>query len=113
MPAYNAARTLDATWRAIPSEVVDEVLLVDDGSLDATLAVAARLPIRTIALPHNVGYGGHQKGCYLEALRRKAAVVVMLHPDGQYDPALLPDLIAPIRAGEADMVLGSRMLIAG
>src|ERR1051325_3579831 len=113
MPAYNAARTLDATWRAIPSEVVDEVLLVDDGSLDATLAVAARLPIRTIALPHNVGYGGNQKTCYLEALRLEADVVVMLHPDGQYDPALLPALTAPILSGEAELVLGSRMLTPG
>jgi glycosyltransferase involved in cell wall biosynthesis len=113
MPAYNAARTLAATWQAIPAAVVDEVLLVDDGSLDATLEVAARLPIRTIALPHNVGYGGNQKVCYLEALRLEAQVVVMLHPDGQYDPALLPDLVAPIQAGEADMVLGSRMMTPG
>jgi glycosyltransferase involved in cell wall biosynthesis len=113
MPAYNAARTLAATWEAIPPGAVDEVLLVDDGSVDATLEVAARLPIRTIALPHNAGYGANQKVCYLEALRSEADIVVMLHPDGQYDPALLPDLIEPIRSGEADMVLGSRMLIPG
>ena len=113
MPAYNAARTLEATYHAIPRDVVDEVLLVDDGSGDSTLEVAASLPIRTIGLPHNVGYGGNQKTCYLEALRLGADVVVMLHPDGQYDPALLPDLVAPILAGEADMVLGSRMLIPG
>ena len=113
MPAYNAARTLAATWGAIPPDTVSEVLLVDDGSHDATLEVAARLPIRTIALPHHAGYGANQKVCYLEALRLDADIVVMLHPDGQYDPALLPDLIAPIKAGEADMVLGSRMLIPG
>ncbi len=113
MPAYNAARTLAATCEAISRDVVDEVLLVDDGSRDETLAVAARLPIRTIALPHNVGYGGNQKTCYLEALRLGAEVVVMLHPDGQYDPAVLPDLIAPIQRGEADLVLGSRMLVPG
>ncbi|HEX2042608.1 MAG TPA: glycosyltransferase family 2 protein [Acidimicrobiales bacterium] len=113
MPAYNAARTLARTWEAIPRNVVDEVLLVDDRSRDATMEVAARLPIRTIALPHNVGYGGNQKTCYLEAIRLHADVVVMLHPDGQYDPALVPDLIAPILEGEADMVLGSRMLIPG
>ncbi len=113
MPAYNAARTLMSTWEAIPRDAVDEVLLVDDRSSDSTLEVASRLPIRTIALPHNVGYGGNQKTCYLEALRLGADVVVMLHPDGQYDPTLLPDLVAPILSGEADFVLGSRMLIPG
>ena len=113
MPAYNAARTLAATWQAIPADTVDEVILVDDGSVDATLDVAARLPIRTLPLPHNVGYGGNQKTCYLEALRTGASIVVMLHPDGQYNPALIPEMVAPIAAGEADMVLGSRMLIPG
>ncbi|MDQ3979497.1 MAG: glycosyltransferase family 2 protein [Actinomycetota bacterium] len=113
MPAYNAARTLAATYSAIDREVVDEILLVDDDSHDGTLQVAAALPIRTIALPHNVGYGGNQKTCYLEALRLGADIVVMLHPDGQYDPAVLPDLIAPIAAGAADLVLGSRMLVPG
>lgn len=113
MPAYNAAQTLQSTYASIPAGIVDEVLLVDDKSKDTTLDVAATLPIRTIALPHNVGYGGNQKTCYLEALRLGAEVVVMLHPDGQYDPVLLPDLIAPILAGEADMVLGSRMLTKG
>lgn len=77
------------------------------------MEIARQLPIRTIRLPHNVGYGGNQKICYLEALRLEADVVVMLHPDGQYDPVLLPDLIAPIVAGQADCVLGSRMLIPG
>ncbi|MGH9279671.1 MAG: glycosyltransferase family 2 protein [Acidimicrobiales bacterium] len=113
MPAYNAARTVTATFEAISRDIVDEVLLVDDNSLDATLDVAARLPIRTIGLPHNVGYGGNQKTCYLEALRLGAEIVVMLHPDGQYDPAVIPDLIAPIQRNEADLVLGSRMLIPG
>ncbi|GAC1539571.1 MAG: glycosyltransferase family 2 protein [Acidimicrobiales bacterium] len=113
MPAYNAAKTLAQTWGAIPPEVVDEVLLVDDRSIDDTLAIASQLPIRTLALPHNVGYGGNQKTCYLEALRLGADVVVMLHPDGQYDPALLPHLIAPIVEGRAELVLGSRMLIPG
>jgi glycosyltransferase involved in cell wall biosynthesis len=113
MPAYNAGRTLVDTWGAIPPDLVDEVLLVDDGSRDDTLRVAAGLPIRTIALPHNVGYGGNQKTCYLEALRLGAEVIVMVHPDGQYDPGLLPQLVAPVLAGEADLVLGSRMLIPG
>ena len=113
MPAYNAAQTLRSTWESIPAGVVDEVLLVDDDSSDTTLEEARKLPIRTIALPHNVGYGGNQKTCYLEALRLGAEVVVMLHPDGQYDPVLLPDLIAPILEGNADMVLGSRMMTPG
>ena len=113
MPAYNAARTLESTWHAIPQDAVDAVLLVDDGSSDETLEIASRYPIRTIALPHNVGYGGNQKTCYLEALRLGADVVVMLHPDGQYDPVLLPDLVRPIAAGDADLVLGSRMLTPG
>lgn len=113
MPAYNAAKTLESTHKAIPADTIDEVLLVDDGSVDATVEIARKLPIHTIFFPHNVGYGGNQKICYLEALRIDADVVVMLHPDGQYDPALLPDLIAPIVAGQADLVLGSRMLLPG
>ena len=113
MPAYNAAQTLKKTWEEIPPGLVDEVLLVDDDSKDATLEVASSLPIETIALPHNVGYGGNQKTCYLEALRLGADVVVMLHPDGQYDPALLPLLIEPIVEGRADLVLGSRMMTKG
>lgn len=113
MPAYNAARTLAATYGAIPRGVVDEVLLVDDHSRDRTVDAARRLAIRTIALPHNVGYGGNQKVCYLEALRLGADIVVMLHPDGQYDPQVLPDLVAPIQQGTADLALGSRMLIPG
>jgi glycosyltransferase involved in cell wall biosynthesis len=113
MPAYNAARTLEMTWRAIPPGVVDEVLLVDDSSKDETLRVASDLNITTIAHPHNVGYGGNQKTCYLEALRLGADVIVMLHPDGQYDPVLLPDLVQPIAEGRADLVLGSRMIDPG
>lgn len=113
MPAYNAARTLAATYGAISPDVAAEVLLVDDRSHDETLEIASRLAIRTIGLPHNVGYGGNQKVCYLEALRLGAEVVVMLHPDGQYDPGVLPELVEPIQRGDADMVLGSRMLIPG
>jgi glycosyltransferase involved in cell wall biosynthesis len=108
MPAMNAARTLEQTFGAIPAEIVSEVILVDDKSTDATTEVARGLPLTLIWHPHNVGYGGNQKTCYLEALQRGADVVVMLHPDGQYEPELIPDLIAPILAGEADMVLGSR-----
>src|SRR5947209_11546488 len=113
MPARNAARTLEATVSAIPTDVVDEVILVDDKSTDATLDVARRLPVHLIWHPHNVGYGGNQKTCYLEALQRGADVVVMLHPDGQYEPSLIPRMVSPIIAGEADMVLGSRLAIPG
>jgi glycosyltransferase involved in cell wall biosynthesis len=113
MPAYNAAKTLADTWQALPLDMVHEVLLVDDHSSDTTVDVAKTLPIRVIALPHNVGYGGNQKTCYLECLRLEADIIVMVHPDGQYDPALLPDLVAPIQEGRADIVFGSRMLTKG
>jgi glycosyltransferase involved in cell wall biosynthesis len=113
MPAWNAARTLAATVAAIPREYVDEIILVDDRSTDETLTIARELDVRVVWHPHNVGYGGNQKTCYLEALQRGAGIVVMLHPDGQYEPELIPKLIAPIAADEADLVLGSRMLERG
>jgi glycosyltransferase involved in cell wall biosynthesis len=113
MPALNAAKTLEFTVSSIPRDVVDDVLLVDDRSTDETLEIARGLDVNVIWHPHNVGYGGNQKTCYLEALQRDADIVVMLHPDGQYEPALIPKLIEPIRSGEADMVLGSRMMVPG
>src|SRR5437867_5768990 len=113
MPAYNAAQTLAMTYRAIPPGIADEILLVDDASRDGTVETARELGIPIIRHPHNVGYGGNQKTCYMEALRSGADIVVMLHPDGQYDPSILPDMIAPIRRGEADLVLGSRFLTPG
>ena len=113
MPARNAARTLARTVEAIPREWVDEVIIVDDNSTDNTLAIARRCRVHVVWHPHNVGYGGNQKTCYLEALQRGADVVVMLHPDGQYEPSLIPSMIEPILAGGADLVLGSRFLIRG
>jgi glycosyltransferase involved in cell wall biosynthesis len=113
MPAWNAGRTLERTVQAIPREWVDEVILVDDKSSDDTVAVARTLPLHVIWHPHNVGYGGNQKTCYLEALQRGADAVVMLHPDGQYEPTLIPDLVRPILNGEADLVLGSRLAEKG
>src|SRR5262249_14640906 len=113
MPAYNAAKTLEDTFRAIPTGFYDEVVVVDDFSRDDTVAQAQRLNLKAIRHPHNVGYGGNQKTCYMEALRDGATIVVMLHPDGQYDPAIIPEMIEPIRGGRADMVLGSRMMIPG
>jgi glycosyltransferase involved in cell wall biosynthesis len=113
MPAMNAARTLERTVSAIPDDWADDVLLVDDKSTDETVEVARRLPIRVIWHPHNVGYGANQKTCYLDALQHDADIVVMLHPDGQYEPTLIPALVAPILRGEADLVLGSRLAEPG
>jgi glycosyltransferase involved in cell wall biosynthesis len=113
MPAYNAAQTLAVTWRDIPADWVTSVILVDDASRDETVTVAKALSLEIIHHHHNVGYGGNQKTCYTAALREDADVVVMLHPDGQYDPTLLPSLVRPILCGEADMVLGSRFLEPG
>jgi len=113
MPAYNAARTIGETVRAIPEGYYDEIVVVDDHSGDDTVARARALNLKAIRHPHNVGYGGNQKTCYMEALRDGAAIVVMLHPDGQYDPAIIPEMIRPIREGRADMVLGSRMMVKG
>jgi glycosyltransferase involved in cell wall biosynthesis len=113
MPARQAAATLERTYAAIPQDVVDEVILVDDSSTDATVRLARSLPIHLVWHPHQVGYGGNQKTCYLEALQHDADVVVMLHPDGQYEPELIPRMVEPIVRGEADLVLGSRLLEPG
>jgi glycosyltransferase involved in cell wall biosynthesis len=113
MPAYNASRTLADTVQAIPTGYYDEIIVVDDHSRDDTVERARALNLKAIRHPHNVGYGGNQKTCYMEALRDGASIVVMLHPDGQYDPAIIPEMIRPIREGRADMVLGSRMLVPG
>ena len=110
MPAYNAARTLVRTYREIPPDVVDHVILVDDVSRDDTVAVAELLALQVVVHRQNLGYGGNQKTCYDTALAEGAEVVVMLHPDYQYDATRIPDLIAPILAGKADMMLGSRFL---
>jgi len=110
MPAYNAAKTLKITYQAIPHQTVDQVILVDDGSTDKTLEIARELQLTAFVHTRNFGYGANQKTCYTEALKEGADIVVMLHPDYQYDPALLPDVVAPIKAGEADIVLGSRFL---
>jgi SAM-dependent methyltransferase len=110
MPAYNAAKTLSMTYADLPHEAVDLVILVDDGSRDETVRVARELGLAIFSHDRNYGYGANQKTCYREALRAGAEIVVMVHPDYQYDPTLLPEIIRPIEEGRADIVLGSRLL---
>jgi glycosyltransferase involved in cell wall biosynthesis len=110
MPAYNAAKTLRMTYTELPHDVVDLVILVDDGSSDETIRIARELGLELFVHNRNYGYGANQKTCYREALRAGADIIVMVHPDYQYDPTLLPQVIAPLEQGEADVVLGSRLL---
>jgi glycosyltransferase involved in cell wall biosynthesis len=110
MPAYNAEKTLERTLADVPREWADEIILVDDASSDGTADLARRLGLRVVVHPQNRGYGANQKTCYREALADGADAVVMIHPDHQYDPRVIPDLVVPILAGESDAVFGSRML---
>ena len=110
MPAYNAEKTLERTYRDLPLDWVDDIVLVDDASRDRTVEVARSLGLHTLVHQHNRGYGGNQKTCYREALARGADIVVMVHPDHQYDPRYLPELVEPLLAEECDAVFGSRML---
>lgn len=109
MPAFNAGRTLRLTYQELPRESYDLVILVDDGSTDDTVAVARELDLKLFVHDRNYGYGANQKTCYAEALREGAELVVMVHPDYQYDPRLLPEIVRPLREGRADVVLGSRI----
>ncbi len=110
LPAYNAAKTLEKTYQEIPHDIVDEVILVDDFSRDDTVAQAKRLGITTFEHDRNKGYGGNQKNCYKEALKRNADIVVMLHPDYQYPPKAIMSMASLIAVGMFDVVLGSRIL---
>jgi glycosyltransferase involved in cell wall biosynthesis len=113
MPAYNAEKTLERTLADVPPGVVDEFLLVDDASVDGTVVRAASLGLPYLVHPQNRGYGGNQKTCYIEALRRGADIVVMLHPDYQYTPKLIGAMAWLVASGEFDVVLGSRILGTG
>ena len=109
MPAYNAGQTLRMTYTELPRDTVDMVILVDDASTDDTVAVARELDLKLFLHDRNYGYGANQKTCYREALKAGAEIVVMVHPDYQYDPTLVPEIVKPIHEGNADVVLGSRL----
>src|SRR4026207_3915 len=113
MPAYNAGRTLRMTYEELPKDAVSLVILVDDGSTDATLEVARDLGLEIFVHDRNYGSGANQKTCYTEALRAGADALVMVHTGSQYDPTLVPPIIAPLAAAAAFVVLGSRLAGAG
>ncbi len=113
LPAYNAAKTLEKTYTELPHDVVDEVILVDDASRDETSEIARRLGITTIVHRKNLGYGGNQKTCYTNALARGADVVIMVHPDYQYTPALVTAMSSMVATGLYDTVLASRIIGGG
>jgi len=110
MPAYNAEKTLEKTFRDIPKNKVSEIILGDDCSQDRTVEIAQSLGIQVLKTPQNLGYGGNQKMLYREALGRGADIIVMIHPDWQYDATKIPELIEPIIESEKDVMLGSRIL---
>jgi len=110
MPAYNAAQTLGRTLDDIPRDWVDEIILVDDRSRDDTVDLAKKLGLRVFVHDKNRGYGGNQKTCYTEALKLGGEIMIMVHPDHQYDPRVIPQLVMPLLYDECDAVFGSRML---
>lgn len=110
MPAYNAAKTLEKTYRELPHDIVDEVIVTDDYSTDETREIAQKLGLRLLVHSANRGYGANQKTCYREALATGAEIVVMVHPDYQYSPRLVTAMAAMIECGHYDLVLGSRIL---
>lgn len=113
LPAYNAAKTLEQTYREIPMDIVDEVILVDDASHDETVELAKQLGIPTVVHERNLGYGANQKTCYRQALLRGADIVIMLHPDYQYSPKLITAMASMLTIDVYDLVLGSRILGIG
>ncbi len=109
MPAYNAEKTLKKTLADIPNDIVDKIILVDDGSNDKTVILARKLKLKTFVHPQNRGYGGNQKTCYTLAMNENADIIVMIHPDYQYDSSLIGEIIRPIQQGRFEIVLGSRI----
>ena len=110
MPAFNAAKTLKMTYDDLPRDKVDLVIVVDDGSSDETAKIAREMGLELYVHDRNYGYGANQKTCYREALKAGGDIIVMVHPDYQYDPTLLPEIVRPIEEGKADVVLGSRLM---
>lgn len=113
MPAYNAEKTLRKTCAEMPFDVVDEIILVDDGSSDSTVQIARELKLITFLHERNMGYGRNQKTCYREALKKGADIIIMLHPDYQYTPSLVVSMAGMIAYGEYDAVLASRIVGGG
>jgi len=113
MPAYNAEKTIEIPYNEIPFEIVDDVILVDDASRDRTSEIARKMGIHTVVHTENLGYGGNQKTCYRTALGLGADIVIMVHPDYQYTPKLIPAMASMIAFDEFDAVLGSRILGIG
>lgn len=110
LPAYNAADTLRKTYDDIPKKYQQHVILVDDFSTDNTIKVASQLGIKVIEHKKNLGYGGNQKTCYQHALKMRADIIVMIHPDYQYDPKLIPAMVEMLKSGDYDCILGSRII---
>lgn len=110
MPAYNAEKTLEKTLDDIPRDCIDDIILTDDASQDNTVELAKKLGLKVFVHEANRGYGGNQKTCYTEALKLGSDIMIMVHPDHQYDPTVIPQLIEPLLNGECDAVFGSRML---
>lgn len=113
LPAYNAAKTLEITVHDIPRNIIDDIILVDDSSIDNTVEIAQKLGLKVFLHKRNLGYGANQKTCYNQALEMGAKIVVMVHPDYQYDPTVIPELVKPILNKQADAVFGSRMMKGG
>lgn len=113
LPAYNAEKTLKKTLNDIDQNWVDEIILVDDASQDNTVNLSKKLGLKTFKHNKNLGYGGNQKTCYEQALKLNADIIIMVHPDHQYDSTYIPQIILPIIRGEADAVFGSRMMVKG